>query len=98
MESPATTGEIYNVGATERISILELAERVRSLVASQSEFVFVPYDEVYGLGIEDTLHREPAIEKIRAAIDWQPHFALERILLDVIAHTRTSPLPVDVPV
>jgi UDP-glucose 4-epimerase len=97
MESPATTGEIYNVGATERISILELAERVRSLVASRSELVFVPYDEVYGLGIEDTLHREPAIEKIRAAIDWQPQFALERILLDVVEHTRTAPLPVDVP-
>ena len=39
---------------------------------SDSELVFIPYDEVYGLGIEDTLHREPAIEKIDAAIGWQP--------------------------
>ena len=39
--------------------------------------VFVPYDEVYGLGIEDTLHREPAIEKIGAAIGWRPSRTLD---------------------
>jgi UDP-glucose 4-epimerase len=97
MESPEATGLIFNIGSTERISILGLADRVRTLVGSDSELVFVPYDEVYGLGIEDTLHREPAIERIGAAIGWRPERDLEQILLDVIEHTRTSPLPVDVP-
>jgi UDP-glucose 4-epimerase len=97
MESPDATGKIYNVGSTERISIRKLADRVRALVGSESELVFVPYDEVYGLGIEDTLHREPSIEKIGAALGWRPERDLERILLDVIDHIRTSPLPVDVP-
>ncbi len=83
------SGEIYNVGSTNRISILELAERIRELTGSSSELVFVPYDKVYGQGIEDMLHRIPAIEKINGAIDWQPERDLETILADVLADVRT---------
>jgi UDP-glucose 4-epimerase len=95
MDDGATTGEIYNVGSTERISILELAERVLGKTRSRSELTFVPYEQVYGLGIEDTLHREPAIDKIKAAIDWRPTLDLDRILADVIEHTRRAPVLVD---
>ena len=98
MDSTELNGEIYNVGSTERVSILELADRVRSVLGSDSELLFVPYSEVYGLGIEDTLHREPSIEKIGAAIGWRPERDLEQILGDVVAHARTAPLPVDVTV
>jgi hypothetical protein len=52
---------------------------------------------VYGLGIEDVLHREPSIEKIRAAISWRPSLDLDRILADVIEHTRHAPpTPVEI--
>ena len=88
MESTEISGEIFNVGSTDRISILDLAERVKTLTGSTSELVFVPYSEVYGLGIEDTLHREPSIEKIRGAIGWSPSRSLDRILGDVIEHAR----------
>jgi UDP-glucose 4-epimerase len=84
MDAREISGEIFNVGSVERISILELAERVRALTASDSEVVFVPYDQVYGLGIEDMLHRTPSIDKIGAAIGWQPERDLETILRDVI--------------
>jgi nucleoside-diphosphate-sugar epimerase len=50
----------------------------------------LPYDEVYGLGIEDTLHREPSIEKIGQAIGWRPTRNLDRILTDVIDHVRAA--------
>jgi UDP-glucose 4-epimerase len=95
MEEPATTGEIYNVGSTERVAILELAERVRAKTGSRSAFTFVPYTQVYGLGIEDTLHREPSIDKIKAAIGWRPTLDLDRILADVIEHTRRAPVLVE---
>src|SRR3954469_12710457 len=36
-------GEVFNIGSTEEITILELAERVRALAASESEIVYVPY-------------------------------------------------------
>jgi len=91
MEARSVSGAIFNVGSTERIRILDLADRVRAATDSASELVFVPYDEVYELGIEDTLHREPAIGKIKGAIDWQPSRALDQILADVIEHMRASP-------
>src|SRR5437870_711502 len=43
VDAPALVGEIYNVGSTERIGILELARRVLELTESSSELVFVPY-------------------------------------------------------
>ncbi|MDQ2982465.1 MAG: GDP-mannose 4,6-dehydratase [Actinomycetota bacterium] len=84
------SGEVFNVGATDRLTILDLAHRVLELAGSSSELAFIPYDEVYGLGIEDTLHREPAIEKIATAIGWQPERTLETILQDVIDHCRAE--------
>jgi nucleoside-diphosphate-sugar epimerase len=94
MDESAISGEIFNVGSTERIRILDLADRVLKTTGSSSELEFVPYDEVYGLGIEDTLHREPAIEKIHAAIGWSPSRDLEQILADVIEHARRRPLEI----
>jgi UDP-glucose 4-epimerase len=85
MEDRVTTGEIYNVGSSHRISILDLAERVKALSDSESPLVYVPYDEVYGEGIEDMLHREPSIEKISAAVGWKPERDLASILSDVLA-------------
>jgi UDP-glucose 4-epimerase len=90
MGAPGASGEIYNVGSTERISIGHLAERVLAATGSSSETVLVPYGEVYGQGIEDMLHRIPAIEKVREAIGWQPEHDLERILADVIAERRAA--------
>jgi UDP-glucose 4-epimerase len=92
MDDRSISGQIYNVGSTQRISILELADRVRAKTQSRSELVFVPYEDVYGLGIEDTLHREPAIGKIRAAIGWRPSLDLDRILSDVVEHARAAPV------
>jgi UDP-glucose 4-epimerase len=88
MASDATTGEIYNVGSRNWISIAELATRVLELTGSASEVRQIPYDQVYGSGIDDMLHRVPAIEKIEAAIGWKPTRTLDEILEDVIAHER----------
>ncbi len=88
MSATSLSGEAFNVGSTDRIRIVDLAERVRELTGSRSEVVFIPYDEVYGLGIEDTLHREPAIDKIGAATGWTPTRNLDSILKDVVEHNR----------
>jgi UDP-glucose 4-epimerase len=82
------SGEIYNVGSSNRIAIAELADRIVELTGSSSTTVNVAYDDVYGHGIEDMLHRIPSTEKIAAAIGWQPARTLEDILGDVIAFER----------
>jgi UDP-glucose 4-epimerase len=88
------SGEIYNVGSTERIRIIDLAQTVIELTGSSSEVVYVPYDQVYEQGIEDMLHRIPSTEKIAAAIGWAPKRTLDEILTEVIAFTRTDLAPV----
>jgi len=90
MDKTEISGEIFNIGSAERVSILELAERVRRATGSSSELSFVPYDRVYGQGIEDTLHREPATGKIHEAIGWQPERSLDSILGDVIEYMRST--------
>jgi UDP-glucose 4-epimerase len=88
METRETSGEIYNIGSAERVRIIDLANRVVALTDSESKLEFVPHEEVYELGVEDVLHREPSIEKIGAAIGWAPTRTLDEILADVIAFER----------
>jgi UDP-glucose 4-epimerase len=90
MDAHEISGEIFNIGSAERVRILDLANRVVDLTGSSSELVFVPHSEVYGVGIEDVLHREPSIEKIGSAIGWRPSLDLNRVLEDVIDHARRA--------
>ena len=92
MDSGGTSGEIYNVGSQNRIRIVDLAERVLDATGSSSAIEFVPFDRVYGQGIEDMLHRIPSTEKIRAAVGWEPTRGLDEILADVIDHARHAPV------
>src|SRR5215207_6208883 len=53
METDTAAGEVFNVGSTEEVTIMELAERVRAACDSQSEIRHVPYEEAYEAGFED---------------------------------------------
>jgi nucleoside-diphosphate-sugar epimerase len=89
-EEPSTAGQIYNVGSTESVTILELAERVLEATGSSSELAFVPYEEVYGHGIEEMFQRMPSIDKITETVGWAPTIDLDRILEEVVDHTRRA--------
>ncbi len=91
MDDGGTGGEIFNVGQTEQIRIIDLAERVKRLTGSDSPLAFVPYDQVFGQGIEDMLHRRPSIDKIRQTVGWEPERDLDTILRDVIAYAEAAP-------
>ena len=87
-DEAAASGEIFNVGSQNRISILDLAARVIEATGSESELAFVPYERVYGQGIEDMVHRIPSTEKLTGLTGWRPGRSLEDILADVIEHVR----------
>ena len=76
-------GEVINVGSQEECSILELAERVIDLTASESEVTMIPYEEAYEDGFEDMHRRVPELSKIRGMIGWGPTHALDDIISDV---------------
>jgi UDP-glucose 4-epimerase len=88
MREPKANGGIYNVGSTESIEIGQLAELVKDLCRSRSPIVNTPYDQVYGPGFEDMLHRMPSIDRIREAIGWEPRVDLRDTLRQVIAERR----------
>jgi UDP-glucose 4-epimerase len=79
-------GEVLNIGSTEEISILELAEKVKVITGSESEIVLVPYEEAYGEGFEDMYRRVPDISKIERKLGWRPTASLDEILRDVVGY------------
>jgi len=87
-----TAGQIFNVGANNQTSIIALAETIKQMTGSRSEMRHVPFDEVYGTGIEDMLHRVPCTDKVRATIGWEPEHSLGEILSDVIGSVRAGEL------
>jgi nucleoside-diphosphate-sugar epimerase len=90
IESKKAVGEVYNIGSDREVTVLELAEKVKSLTGSDSRIVFVPYDQAYEEGFEDMRRRIPDLSKIHKLIDYQPTFDLDEILESVIAHHRSE--------
>ncbi len=85
---PRAVGEIFNVGSSEEITILELAQRIVQRAHSRSEIKLIPYDQAYESGFEDMRRRVPGTEKIKAMIGWQPTIPLDQTLDEVIAQFR----------
>jgi len=81
-------GDVFNVGNTEEVTILELAERVIALTGSDSEITFIPYAEAYAPGFEDMRRRVPSIDKVAALTGYRPRYSLDDILQEVIAYER----------
>jgi UDP-glucose 4-epimerase len=84
MDHAEAVGEVFNIGSTEEITILDLAERVKQLTHSTSEIVLVPYDEAYEEGFEDMPRRVPDTSKIRDLIGFSPEKPLDGTLESVI--------------
>ncbi|HXE82025.1 MAG TPA: GDP-mannose 4,6-dehydratase [Gemmatimonadales bacterium] len=89
MDADHTVGEVYNLGSERETPILDLAERVHQLTESASKISFVPYADAYGENFEDMPRRVPSLEKIRAAIGWEPVIGLDDILVSVIDYERS---------
>ena len=87
----STTGEVYNVGSDEEVTIRELAGRVIEATHSASPISLVPYEEAYAPGFEDMRRRVPDLRKLREAIGFSPAYDLDGIVRSVVAyHTRAA--------
>jgi len=81
--SSESIGEVYNVGGVGEISILDLAQKIKNRLNSDSKITFLPYDEAYKSGFEDMRRRVPDISKITLQFKWQPKNGLDKIISDV---------------
>ncbi len=97
-DAPEAVGQVFNVGGTEEISILDLARTVLAAVDGTDELPplddpriqFVPYEQAYTAGFEDMRRRVPDTTKIHQLTGWQPQHGLRKILQDVIAEQSGS--------
>ena len=90
MASPQATGEVFNVGGTEEISIEALAQKIIALVGSNSKIEYVPYEVAFEKDFEDMERRVPGIQKIKDCIDFEPRTDLDGILRNVIDYMSRS--------
>ena len=86
MDHEAAVGQVFNIGSNEEVSIGTLAQKIRELTQSESEIVYIPYNEAYEEGFEDMPRRVPDITKIGALVGFRPKTSLDGILKEVIAY------------
>jgi UDP-glucose 4-epimerase len=85
-----TVGRVINIGNNFEISINELAKKIISETKSDSQIVYVPYDDAYGAGFEDMERRVPNIDLIKELVGWQPKRDLTTIIKDIAEEMRRS--------
>lgn len=90
VQAPGVEGEVFNIGNDREISITALAQLVKKRTGSNSEIVYVPYDQAYGPGFEDMNRRVPSVRKLEQFTNYRPSTPLEAVIDSVAEHTRTT--------
>jgi UDP-glucose 4-epimerase len=90
VENDHSFGEVFNIGGTEEISILDLAQRVIALSESKSEIVLIPYEEAYAADFEDMMRRVPSVQKVHQLLGYKPDDNLDSILNKIIAFMKNE--------
>ncbi len=87
-EADNAVGEVFNIGGTEEVSILDLANKIIKATNSTSKVEIIPYEKAFGKDFEDMLRRVPGIDKINRCIGFDPKTNLDEILKQVIAFMK----------
>jgi len=88
MEECPCLGQVFNIGSGEKITILELAEKVKRLTGSDSPIQFIPYRQAYDEGFEDMRYRVPDISRLKNATGFIPRYGIDEILSRTIEHLK----------
>ncbi len=90
LENEQVIGQIFNVGSTERISIEDLAKKVKPMTNSESDIAYIPYEKAYAEGFEDMLRRMPDVSKLQRYTGFVPQTSLDVTLSEVIEYIRMN--------
>ena len=85
MENELSFGQVFNIGGTEEITILDLAHKIIDITESQSDIKMIPYDVAYEADFEDMERRVPSIEKVSDLIGFKPNEHLDDIIREIVA-------------
>jgi len=81
-------GEIFNLGAKDEISILNLAKKIKKFCKSRSEIKFMKYSKAYQAGFEDLMRRIPDISKAQKILKYKSKVSLDQALQKVIRQLK----------
>jgi len=87
-DAKSGSGEAFNLGGFEEISIVDLAERVIKETGSSSKIEFVPYSKLTP-GFDDIARRVPDSSKLSKLTGWKAKSDLEKILKDTIKEVKS---------
>jgi len=91
MVTPRAYGQVFNIGSTEEVSMLNLAERIlRKVKVSKPIIEFKDYQSAHGKPFEDMIRRVPSIEKITSLTGWKPQTNLDTTLDIIIDHAHRN--------
>jgi UDP-glucose 4-epimerase len=95
LERPEARGEVVNIGGTETLSILELAQTVQEHLGIPLPLraTFIPYDEFPG-NYQDVRHRVPDTTKARELLGFEAQTSLAEGLAETVAWHREQRVPV----
>ncbi|MBK1812711.1 NAD-dependent epimerase/dehydratase family protein [Clostridium sp. YIM B02505] len=86
IENTETNKEIFNVGSSNSISIIDLANRIKAITNSLSEITFIPSREVFGSDFEDPKVRIPSADKILSIIGEYSFLDIDEIINNVVQY------------
>lgn len=86
--SPAAEGQVFNIGCDREVTILELAQMIKSAAGSSSPITHLAYGDVFGPNFEDIPRRIPSVEKARRLLGFEAKVPLEEGLPVTIAWMR----------
>lgn len=83
MTSSGTKGEVINLGNPTELKIIDLAQKVKQLSDSNSEFIFEDLPQ------DDPKRRCPDISKAKRLLDWEPKINLTEGLKKTIQYIES---------
>lgn len=83
-------GQVINLGSEQEVSILDLAEKIKTATDSNSDIKLIPYEKVYGEGFEDMKRRVPDISLANKVLNYQPQYNLDQIIAEGIEYYKNE--------
>ena len=87
---PKAVGHVFNLGNNQEITIQELADLIKTMTASPSKIITIPYEKAYESGFEDMPRRVPDLTKVKELINFEPRTQLRDTLSLIIESQRRN--------
>lgn len=82
------SGEVYNIGnPANRLTILELAERVIELAGTKSRVDFVDPKQIFGPLYDEAKDKYPDASKAMTELSWTPRYGIDEVIRDSLEYT-----------